>query len=143
VVHGCRHHVAQRMPVRRHGSCYIDQMHQASAQQISELIGVIGQNHFRHLRLRFAHRARLQITVVSVHVNIVSPAAGENIREKKSSTIIAHLHVAAASGVRPLVFNFSLLLPQGDDAQDASASAEGANESSPARSEASAGNSER
>src|SRR6478672_9596871 len=60
------------MPVRRHRPGNVDQMHQPSAQQISELIGVIGQNHFRHLRLRFAHRARLQITVVSVHVNILT-----------------------------------------------------------------------
>jgi hypothetical protein len=37
------------MPVRCHGPGYIDQMHQASAQQVTQLIGVIGQYHFRHL----------------------------------------------------------------------------------------------
>jgi hypothetical protein len=33
-------------------------VHQASAKQVAQRIGVIGQDDFGHLRLRFVHRAR-------------------------------------------------------------------------------------
>ena len=56
MVHGCGHHIAARMAVRGEGSGYVNQVHEASAEQIAQRICVIGQNHLCHLRLRISDR---------------------------------------------------------------------------------------
>jgi len=49
---------ATRMAMTGESSGDIDQMHEASAEQIAQRIGVVRKDNFHHLRLRFAHRAR-------------------------------------------------------------------------------------
>ena len=60
VINRRRHHMAVRVPVRRQRASYIDQVHQPSAQQVTQRVGIVWQDNFRHLRLRFMHRSRLQ-----------------------------------------------------------------------------------
>ena len=60
VIDGCGHDVVARVAMRGHGAGQIDPVHQASAQQGGERIGVIRQNDFRHFGLRIPHRAGRQ-----------------------------------------------------------------------------------
>ena len=62
--------MAVSMPVRRHGAGDVDQVHEASAQQVAERVGIVGQYHLCHLRLRFAHRASLgSMAVIGIHIH--------------------------------------------------------------------------
>jgi len=50
-----------------HGAGEIDPVHEASAEERVEGIGVVGQNDLDHLGDRFAHGARAQGFVVVIH----------------------------------------------------------------------------
>jgi len=58
VIHCRRHHVRPRMPVSRHGAGQVDEVHQSSAQQVAERVGVVGQDDFGHFRLRIGDQSR-------------------------------------------------------------------------------------
>src|SRR5258706_11032951 len=58
MINGCRSHVLARVPMSSHGACHIDPVHEASAEESIERIGVVGENDLRHLRLRIAHWTR-------------------------------------------------------------------------------------
>ena len=64
VVHGRSNHIAARVPVRGQGPGYVDEVHESSAEEIAERIGVIGKYDFRHFRLRFTHWARQMMVAV-------------------------------------------------------------------------------
>ena len=49
------------MKVASQCSRKVDPVHQSSAEKSAQDVGIVGQNDFRHLRLRFADRARLQL----------------------------------------------------------------------------------
>jgi hypothetical protein len=58
VIHGRGHNVGARVPVGGHGAGHIDEVHQPSAQQIAQRVGVVGQDEFSHLGLGAGHGAR-------------------------------------------------------------------------------------
>src|SRR5579864_2721351 len=58
VIDGGGDDVVTGMTVRGHGAGEIDPVHQASAEQGGERVGVVGQNDFGHLGLRIANRTR-------------------------------------------------------------------------------------
>src|SRR3954469_15246609 len=51
VVHGGGNDVTARVTVRGHGGGDVDEVHEASAKQIAERIGIVGEDDLRHLRL--------------------------------------------------------------------------------------------
>jgi hypothetical protein len=73
------------MTVTGHGAGHIDPVHEASAEQRTQGIGVIGKNNLSHLGLRVADRPRhLEVFRIS-HVSElgVSPAAADGILRNK------------------------------------------------------------
>ena len=52
VIHGRGDDVGARVPIGGHGAGQVDEVHQASAEQIAERVGVVGQDDLSHLRLR-------------------------------------------------------------------------------------------
>lgn len=96
VVHGSRNYVAVRMPVCGHSAGNVDQVHQASAQQIAQWIRVVRQYHFGHLRLRFTHRPRCQavtdmlMTILGIrgaHTGWMFDAAGRLLHDKTTRPV--------------------------------------------------------
>jgi hypothetical protein len=71
VINGGCDHMAARMPVRGKRAGNIDEVHEASTEQVAELVGVIGQNNFCHVRLRFMHGPRLHMTGIRDVIVIV------------------------------------------------------------------------
>ena len=57
MIDGSRHHVVARVAVRGHGGGNVHPMHEAAAEEAVQWVGVVGENEFRHFRLRVANGA--------------------------------------------------------------------------------------
>src|SRR5215469_6519144 len=51
-----RHNIVSRVPVSRHRPCHVDPVHQASAEQRAQGIGIVWKHNLGHFRLRVANR---------------------------------------------------------------------------------------
>ena len=67
VVHGGGNDVGVRVAIGSHGSGEIDKVHQATAQQIAQGVGVVGQDDLSHLRLGAGHGARTLVVLGGTH----------------------------------------------------------------------------
>ena len=74
------------MTVRGHGGGQVNPVHEASAEQRSQRISVVGQNNLRHLRLRIAHRTGQQVQspglTHEVALKLISAGAEWTLRSK-------------------------------------------------------------
>ena len=67
VVHGGSDDVGVRVPIGGHGAGEIDKVHQATAQQVAQCVGVVGQDELSHLRLGAGYRARNRVVLGGTH----------------------------------------------------------------------------
>ena len=56
--------------MRSHSCGYINQVHEASAKQVAQRVGVVGQDYLRHLGLRIANRPWRKMLLIAVGVYI-------------------------------------------------------------------------
>src|SRR4051794_1115913 len=60
MIDGRRNHVALRMTMSSQCTCNVNPVHQPSTEQRAQRICIVWQNDLCHLRLRLAHRTRVQ-----------------------------------------------------------------------------------
>jgi hypothetical protein len=67
VVHGGGDNVGAGVAIGGHGAGEIDEVHEASAEQVAQRVGVVGQDDLSHLRLRAGDGAGRRVELIILH----------------------------------------------------------------------------